>query len=68
MKWSWDRFGEGLYAGFFVVAFAFIVLWAVWQWGHQAGWNDGLHEYMRQDGGIWMSVTIGDKKLEGYMR
>lgn len=67
-QWSWDRFGNGLYAGFFCIGFALFLLWVAFQWGHQAGWLDGMHEYARQDGGVWMQVTIGDKTLQGYMR
>lgn len=64
----WDRLANGVLAGFFLALIASFALWLSWQSGHQVGWQDGLNEYMRQDGGVWMQVKIGDRTFSGYGR
>lgn len=67
-KGWWDRFTDGAMTGFFIIAIVMGLMWMSWQWGHQAGWSDGMKEYARQDGGVWMEVHVGEKVLQGYMR
>lgn len=68
MRSWWDRFFDGVGAGFLVTVFAIAIMFASFSCGHQVGWQDGINESARKDGGVYMKVTIGNKSLEGYMR